>query len=350
MTSTAVATEAISARRELKTLQVGRGLAALAVVLYHASLTLALPKYLDDPVAPWALAGSSGVHFFFVLSGVIITLAHLGQINQPQKAPVFLWRRFRRIYPPLWVACGLSIIGMMFVGGGLPDAGSLFSTFAATPVEHETVLAVEWTLRHEIVFYILFALLIFNARLGVAALAIWFSASLFGFFADLKFPVSFWCSPYHILFLFGIISALVMRRDVKKPRLLAWLGVSIFLCSWIGVLVAKEETDHPLAIACFGVGAALSIIGFAKLEELGEVRVWPWLEYLGDASYSIYLTHFLAISLLAKIVTRLDAAAHLPALVWFVLVSAASLLAGMAFYQGVERPLLRAIPTKIGKS
>ncbi|MDP3379683.1 MAG: acyltransferase family protein, partial [Brevundimonas sp.] len=172
MSSTGVATEEISARRQLKTLQVGRGLAALAVLLYHASITLALPKYLDDPVATWALAGSSGVHFFFVLSGVIITLAHLGQINHPQKASAFLWRRFRRIYPPLWVACGLSIIGMMFVGAGIPDAGSLFSAFALTPVEHERVLAVAWTLRHEVVFYILFMTLILSVRLGVAALAI----------------------------------------------------------------------------------------------------------------------------------------------------------------------------------
>lgn len=349
MSVVAEASAMSSQRGELKTLQAGRGLAAVAVVLYHASLTLALPKYLDVPVASWALAGSAGVHFFFVLSGVIITLAHLGQINTPAKVPAFLWRRFRRIYPPLWAACALSILGMILVGGKLPNAWTLFSAFAVTPAERETVLAVEWTLRHEIIFYILFSVLILNARLGGLLIAMWCLASLSGFFIDFQFPLSFWFSPYHILFLLGVGSAFAVRRDVPCPGLLASLGTLIFLAGWIGVVIAGEETDHPLAIAVFGLGAAIAIVGFAKLERLGRVRVWRWLEHLGDASYSIYLTHFLIISLLAKIVLRADAIMHVPALGWFFSVSALSLLVGICFYYSVERPLLRILPANIGK-
>jgi len=58
-----------------QSLQMGRGLAALAVVLYHAADTITLPKYIGSDTTgllKYFLPGHAGVHYFFILSGFVI--------------------------------------------------------------------------------------------------------------------------------------------------------------------------------------------------------------------------------------------------------------------------------------
>ena len=62
--------------KQLVSLQLGRAFAALAVLLYHTNATLALPKYLGRDMLPALWGADAGVHYFFVLSGFVIWLAH----------------------------------------------------------------------------------------------------------------------------------------------------------------------------------------------------------------------------------------------------------------------------------
>ena len=62
-----------------------------------------------------------------------------------------------------------------------------------------------------------------------------------------------------------------------------------------------------------------------------------WLHFLGDASYSIYLAHFLAISLLAMLVVR-SGAPYFPPIAF-----ATGLAAGLVCYVALERPLLALV-------
>jgi hypothetical protein len=65
---------AVVAKPQIQSLQVFRGLAALAVVLHHASVSTG--AFVAD-VPAWAMSvfglGYLGVDFFFVLSGFIIS-------------------------------------------------------------------------------------------------------------------------------------------------------------------------------------------------------------------------------------------------------------------------------------
>jgi exopolysaccharide production protein ExoZ len=94
--------------RPLNTLQAGRAGASLAVLLFHTNAILSLSKYLGRDVFPLFKSGASGVQFFFVLSGFVILLVHEKDVGNPAKIGEFLWKRFRRIYPPFWI--GLLII------------------------------------------------------------------------------------------------------------------------------------------------------------------------------------------------------------------------------------------------
>ncbi len=71
-------TQAGYARRRWSSVQAGRGIAAVLVVLAHTSASVFdQRKYWPaNPVGPLFDFGHAGVEFFFVLSGFIILYAH----------------------------------------------------------------------------------------------------------------------------------------------------------------------------------------------------------------------------------------------------------------------------------
>ncbi|MBU1348332.1 MAG: acyltransferase [Alphaproteobacteria bacterium] len=341
----------MKSNESLRTLQAGRAFAACSVVLFHTGGVIALPKYFGVDPAPWAHAGDSGVPFFFVLSGLIMMLAHGGDGMSRQSALLFCWRRFRRIYPVLWAALLVSIVGNQALAGGqwsLP-AWEIVKAFLIVPSRPEPLLAVEWTLRHEVIFYLLFAILLANARLGIALMGVFFTAAAIGVFVTYPFPLGFWTSPYNLLFLMGILAGGLLLRLTPSLRWSAAatiVGAGIFLAGWIGAVVEAPFMKAPGSVLVFGVGASLIMIGLVGLERAGRVRTPDVLVVLGDASYSIYLIHFLAASALTKVAVRVDDIVSLSPVLWFIIVAGGSVAAGMVFYYLVERPLLARLPPR----
>ncbi len=90
-----------------------------------------------------------------------------------------------------------------------------------------------------------------------------------------------------------------------------------------------------------GAGLALAVLSGAERECLHKLHVPRAMVFLGDASYSIYLAHFMVVSAVARKAFQLDQARHLPAVVWMVAMFAAAVAAGLAAHLAVERPLLR---------
>jgi exopolysaccharide production protein ExoZ len=67
---------------------------------------------------------------------------------------------------------------------------------------------------------------------------------------------------------------------------------------------------------------------------------------LGDASYSIYLTHFLTLSVLAKLIWGCGAAHLIPQLAAYVLLAGTAIAVGVLCHLSVERPLLALLGQK----
>ncbi|ROR29941.1 MULTISPECIES: acyltransferase [unclassified Curtobacterium] len=98
-----------------------RGLAALAVVFYHAYLftgtTGTGPTELPwlRPIIGW---GYLGVPLFIVLSGYVLMLPVLTRFDRyrlPGGFWKFVWRRARRIIPPYWASLVLFALLILFV-------------------------------------------------------------------------------------------------------------------------------------------------------------------------------------------------------------------------------------------
>jgi exopolysaccharide production protein ExoZ len=332
--------------RSLNTLQAGRAVACLAVLLFHTNFTLSLPKYLGREIFPVFGVGGAGVQFFFVLSGFVILLAHRKDIDRPSKVREFLWKRFRRVYPVLWIVLLLVIPAFLLVpsyGTGKElGFGSIVPAFLLSPSQQDYLLKPMWTLRHEVLFYLIFSVSIWRRRTGFAIGAIWLLLSAIVPWLHLDFPWSFLFSSNHLLFAFGILACLAFQ-SAQVPRSAALtaavIGAIAFSSVWF-IDLYKVLTIRDALNVLYGLGAALMVLGLAVLERDRGLWVPETLTFLGEASYSIYLVHFPALSAAIKVTLMLNRLLRAPAPIVFVTAASAALGAGVLFHLAIERPLM----------
>jgi exopolysaccharide production protein ExoZ len=335
-------------RAALNTLQAGRAFAALAVLLFHVELTLALPQYVGHDVFEFFRSGHSGVHFFFVLSGFVILMAHRRDVGRADRVGVFAWKRVRRIYPPLWAALVVVLPATLAfpllnneVGFGVLD---VLSAFTLLPDTFDPLLSVIWTLRHEALFYGVFALILWRPKIGLPIGAAWMTLSAVLPWIGIDGWLRFFFTSQHLLFAFGAGAFLLLERGkVPFPAWIAAGGVLLFATTWIIPLLGLP-LNGIVANWAFGLGAAAAILGLAAVERRGGLRTPRALVFLGEASYAIYLVHAPAIYGATAILLALaPGLKSLPPLL-FALVALAALAIGVAFHLWVEKPLLARLP------
>src|SRR6476646_4697263 len=97
---------------KLQTVQAARGAAAMLVLLFH--LTYLAQAFLGFDLFRGVFKfGYSGVDFFFVLSGFIISFVHGQDVGRPERLGRYLRKRFVRIYPVYWVVA-LALLPVYF--------------------------------------------------------------------------------------------------------------------------------------------------------------------------------------------------------------------------------------------
>lgn len=337
-------------RGTLDTLQAGRAFAALAVLLFHVEITLALPRYLGRELYPVFDMGYSGVHFFFVLSGFVIMLAHGRDIGRPERVKTFAWKRFRRIYPPLWAALLLVLPLVLLVPAmnhnaplALPD---ILAAIALTPADHEPLLTVAWTLRHEVLFYALFGLAIWRPRIGLPLGALWLALSATLPWLGLSYPLVFFFTSQHLLFAFGAAAFVAFDRDlVRYPLSTTLAGLALFAITW-AIPLLKLPLHGIIGNWAFGLGAAMAIAGAASLERARGFAVPRMFAFLGEASYAIYLAHAPMIYVFAELAMRVPPGQRPAGAVLFWAITLLALGAGVVFHLVVEKPLLRRLSAR----
>ncbi len=136
--------------------------AALAVFGYHLPWTTVSTPGTASTVLPWLLrGGASGVSFFFVLSGFVLTWS-----ARSHDTPRAFWRRrLVKIYPSHVVMWAVVLVWFLVIG----YTGRSFTSFAALVLVQawapdETfvfgVNGVSWSLSCEVFFYLLFPVLL----------------------------------------------------------------------------------------------------------------------------------------------------------------------------------------------
>lgn len=356
---------------QFHSLSAGRALAAVYVVLFHADVIAGDKLGLSLSGAPLTAllvkAGHSGVAFFFVLSGFIILIAHRTDIGRAQRLPRYARNRLIRIYPTFWAALGLFVLGQYATQGIDPQLHSLRDVLRALlllPFPGLPPMTVAWTLSHEMLFYLLFALLLPLPRLGCMVLTLWLGlCAITGLASGLGgvtpvFPARFLLSPYNVLFGFGMLTALLVLKTLRNPhfgrhfgpgwsRRLPKAALTVGGIGYLAMIAMDAQLSQEAQILGYGLSSMLLIFGATRLELAGRLPVPGWLRLLGEASYAIYLTHPMAI-IAATIVLRALHLHELPAMLWLPLLTLSGILGGLLFHLLVEKPLRAALRRRKG--
>ncbi|MCJ2064898.1 acyltransferase [Methylobacterium sp. J-088] len=335
-------------REKFGGIQAGRAVAAILVVFAHAGTIIAEPRFYGaEPFGGLLRQFGVGVDFFFVLSGFIIAWVHWGDIGRRERLPTYARNRFLRIYPPYWgVLLPLSFLYFLFPNAGIPsqhDPVNFVFSFLLAPYTKPPIHSVAWTLVHEMIFYVIFGLLIRLGARAVWILPIWALGILavYPVLDSLPFPLTVLLNPYNLEFLIGIGTALtLMHIRVRVPELVAVVGSIFFLSA---MLFGAQLLDHQLAARLvFGSAAALFILGIVERERSRGLAVPPFVLLLGAASYAIYLIHGLALSAVVH-VTVLATGRTLPIVAVLVLLVVAATLTGVVYHLVYEKPVSRRL-------
>ena len=254
-------------------------------------------------------------------------------------------RRFVRLFPIYWLYTGVFVLALSFMGGtdaSLPLgwADWLTSLTLVRFTAADPPLGVAWTLFHELAFYMAFSVLILSRRAGVLAMALFMGLALVNF----HFPgdsgrdaLNTYTAAYNLYFVFGMGAYGLYRRGGSGgPELLAGL----VLAGWALVGMAGQFQASSMLLA---VGLALLLAGAVKREASGRLFIPAALAFIGDASYSVYLTHVSLEGAWLKAAMKWHWHEHLGPGGAFVAVFAGTVALGCLAYGVVERPLLRAL-------
>lgn len=319
---------------KINTLQAGRALAALGVVVHHAASSAvdfigAFPAKLGQVLE----YGWIGVDFFFVLSGFIIYHTTRGKSDGLQGARIYARSRATRIFIPYLPIGIFMVLIYTFLPSlsGSDRAWSALASLTLLPVGNPA-LSVAWTLQHEIVFYAIFALGFFTGqlRLTIAAWSVAILAAMVLGGHDMWVPLKVILAPINLEFMFGMGCAVLVSQRSPQPvgAFLALAAVAFIL--WAALSFSR--TMSPLA----ALGIAALLVPIVRSERRGQIRVPAWLLYLGEASYAIYLVH----NPLLSVTTRLAARVRIMSDVYVatILGIIVAVCVGCLYYSLVEKP------------
>ncbi|HEY2658424.1 MAG TPA: acyltransferase [Caulobacteraceae bacterium] len=319
-----------------------RGFAAIMVLCYHVALHW-IPQ---DKPHYFLLSG--GVDIFFVISGLVMWSVTAGKAGGAWR---FLSRRLKRIVPLYWIMTTLMLaVLLIHPTATLTSKFELWhviSSYVFMPAIHpvkgtfEPLLFPGWTLNYEMMFYALFTLALFAPlrwRLGfiLVPLVLFVLTGLIPHSPTSQ--IAFYSNTLLLEFGMGCVLGLLIAHATPQ-RLPSWFGGALILLGAISLGLLSLVPWLPRGLA-WGVPAALFVSGCVFLEQArGATRI-PALLLVGDASYSIYLSHVLVLSALFQAAHRIVHDPRLVVLASIVMVCAC-IGAGIAVYLFIERPIIK---------
>jgi exopolysaccharide production protein ExoZ len=298
---------------KLDWIQALRGVAALLVVLCHGREYLSHEAYF-----PWLqtllLPGAMGVDLFFIISGFIMIYATRNSDGSVLYATKFAVKRFSRIWPVYAVATLIWIYASGQVATyihSLTNIVVFFKSIFFLPINQtralffEPTLPLGWTLNFEMYFYLIFTVAILFGRFKLPALVTWVVLTVvalpmvtrtFSIHALLSYEYSFSylnlvASPIIFEFLAGALIAQLYLTDwiVIRNKVIAWnlLAASVAFVIWYNY--AEFGVLH--GIDRWGGSLAIMVLMMAIVSKTVELNLPRFIVWIGEISFSLYLTH-----------------------------------------------------------
>ena len=326
-----------------------RGFLALGVFAVHAvnMYTLHAGGQWASGSAPFhAKASTAGVGLFFMITGFLFWLRVL-RAGRAFDTRAFFLSRLRRL-APMYAMSVLMVLAVVAAASGfaLRDSPAVLArelrpwlsfgfmdTGALNGVsEARYINAVYWTLAYEWMFYLALPLLALFARGWGAALLV-AAVLVFGMQAPIVFN-----------FLFGVLAAALVHARTLEGRLDS---------PWMAAVPLVSLGAYFAAPAAYGLLASAALFGFFIFVVHG-YSVFGLLrtraaKLLGTISYSIYLTHCIALFVTVQAAERLAPVETLGAGTYWLLAALAAagcVLLSALTYRYVEYPFLHSQPAR----
>jgi exopolysaccharide production protein ExoZ len=342
-----------------------RFFAALMVVLFHASAHLRASGHAVSGLFMFGQSvGFAGVDVFFVISGFIMAWTTKDAAGV-RDASLFARRRVSRIYSGYWPFFLIALGYFSFLGGNYLANAQLVRSALLWPADlRNLLLPVSWTLIYEMVFYLLFAIIIAvngerrNSIIKGVMIAVvaWSLYSHFGrqaydpgILESMNVYEQYAAFPFILEFLSGSILAEWLR---KHPQGLAWslLLTGILLLAaggWINnnLFAGKLIQGYFIIwrVLVFGSASLFILAGLVRLENRGWTFARRFSLLAGGASYALYLSHTLILDATQKLGFNYWLRSFPDWLAQFAFIGLAVLIVlySMAHFRWVERPLHR---------
>jgi len=330
-------------------LQVGRGIAALLVLFHHSSLGSEV-FYGDKAFNGFWEFGAIGVDFFFVLSGFIIYWVHSNDSKGLSSASLYIKKRLIRIYPPfILISLVLLVAYNAFphLSASNREIGIISSLFLIPSPTLNPALSVSWTLMHEMLFYMIFIALYFNRLLLHSFLIVWsiLIIVLNLIWVDDGLMLNFVLNPHNLQFLFGIVAAIIVKQH-KHKQLYLFVGLFMLFSYITSHQYGINASFSQLVLKVYlGFCFMFIVVGLCSIEK--HINYPKSFVFIGAASYSIYLIHDPAISILNRVAQKIYIQIPLAPEVFFIFTASLSLLVGIFYYLVWEKPSLHFLKKNI---
>lgn len=337
---------------KIQSIEAARAVAALSVVLMHAANLMRVEHFTGHIGMNRVFDfGYVGVDFFFVLSGFVIAYVHGPDIGRPERVGRYLWRRFSRIYPIYWfillmtlliVAMGRTALGRA-VDWDLAWSDVPATVFLLMTGAEPKYVGVAWSLQYEVLFYLMFALLILQRSLGLALLGTWgvLLAGRIAGWHNLELPFNLG-SAHCLQFLAGAVLGYALQRGEWKWPLwsfpLACFGIVLATVFEVYGPYPRHSDAGRLALGLASVAMIASLVAAERAGRWGIPRA---MVALGSVSYSVYLGHIVFINLTFMLLLKAGLYHRLPESMIFGLGVVVSVGVSTCIGLWVEKPMMR---------
>ncbi|MFK3910885.1 acyltransferase family protein [Enterobacter cancerogenus] len=286
----------------LNSIQILRGIAAVAVMLVHHQAFIPLPA--NAPFGKIIPGGSWGVDLFFLISGFIAAYTVSPSSIGTRAGANYLLRRLIRILPLYYILTMLSfgsdatawlhsLKSMLFI----PIGGDYGPTYGGAQIGQG------WTLNYEMYFYLvvavsfvfgnykwLFSITLISSVIGLPLMlnSLPENYLIYGF----SFPSTYFSLITHPI-VFEFLAGSLLGMYYPRMRVITSQSETCLYFCFVGIFLYNVYAPHWVGHGLQGWGfpCLLLLLAMLKLEKSGFRFNNRALLHLGACSYSIYLLH-----------------------------------------------------------
>jgi peptidoglycan/LPS O-acetylase OafA/YrhL len=350
--------------KRLDWLQSLRGVAALLVVFAHSYYFLQGTEY-DALARSILLPGAMGVDIFFLISGFIMTLTTRQNDGSLITTSTFLIKRFFRVWP-IYAILTIAAVFLLRPSGFLNDPTgqiTLIKSLSFLPVNPSTppyfglAYGLGWTLNFEMYFYAILGISllaknyrwpVFYSWIFITIVAIPLTATgMISLSAkhDYQFSLIYLnqiANPIILLFVAGVITGkLYLSEFVIKNKTYA----RVLSALTVLVALAWAYSGIPDFHGMLGWGLPITVAFLTVAISSKTLKFNPprWIIWIGEISYSLYLTHRLTQVSCTKILEFIGAESFGKTWLFVILTTLLSILMASIFYYLVEKKIAVAL-------